>query len=174
VVAGAALEAVNTATGQIRKAVSDSKGEFTIPNLVPSSYEITVVKDGFRTVKETNIVLRIGQVARMDFKLAPGTVTQVLEVSAEVQLINAENAIKGQVMVSNEIAEMPLNGRDFSDLALLVPGVLPVAAGSQGSNFNINGARADNTNFNIDGLNDQSPRVATPQATPNIDALEEF
>src|SRR5207253_7559040 len=97
-----------------------------------------------------------------------------VEVSAMAPLLNTENAKKGEVMAATEVVEMPLNGRDFTDLAALTPGVMPKQQGGAGSAFAINGARADNTNFVIDGFNDQNPRGAAAQARPNLDALEEF
>ena len=69
VVPGAKLEARNTDTGNTRNSTSDDKGEFTIPNLVPGPYEVTVSKAGFRSVRETSIVLLVDQIARMQFRL---------------------------------------------------------------------------------------------------------
>ena len=174
VVAGASLEVRNSDTNQRHAAQSDAKGEFTILDLAPGRYEVEIVKDGFRSVHETNLVLEMEQTARMEFRLEPGAVSQSITVDATVPLLNTENGAKGEVLVARQIVEMPLNGRDFSNLALLVPGVLPSAPGGLGSAFAINGARADNTNFVIDGFNDQNPRGGAAQARPNIDALEEF
>jgi len=83
-----------------------------------------------------------------------------VEVTAAAPLVNTENAEKGDVMVSQEIAEMPLDGRDFTNLALLTASVLPNATpgGGVGSFAAVNGARSDNTNFVVDGSNNQSPR----------------
>ncbi|MEO7142480.1 MAG: carboxypeptidase regulatory-like domain-containing protein [Bryobacteraceae bacterium] len=174
-VAGATLEVRNTASNELRTIASDDKGEFTIPNLPAGDYEITVSKVGFRTVRQTNIALEMEQMARMEFRLEPGGVSQTVVVSASAApLVNTENGAKGEVMVSAQIVEMPLNGRDFADLAYLVPGVTRNAQGGLGSAFAINGARADNTNFIIDGFNDQNPRGGNAQARPNMDALQEF
>jgi Carboxypeptidase regulatory-like domain len=153
IVVDAALEVRNTDTGDIRKAVAESKGEFTVPNLAPGPYEVTVSKPGFRAVHETNIVLQLDQVARLEFRLEVGAVTQSVEVTATgAPLINTENGAKGEVMTSDEMVEMPLNGRNFGDLAYLVEGVTPNTRNLQGSGFAVNGARPDNTNFVIDGF----------------------
>ncbi|MDQ6701007.1 MAG: TonB-dependent receptor [Acidobacteriota bacterium] len=174
-VPGASIKIRNVETNQVREIVSGQNGEFTVPNLAAGRYEAIVIKTGFRELKETNFELQIDQLARMDFKLEVGSASDTVEVHADTTpLLNTESAVKGEVMVAAEIVEMPLNGRDFSDLAFLVPGVARRAQGGQGSNFNINGARADNTNFIIDGFNDQNPRGAAAQATPNLDALQEF
>ncbi len=164
-------------TGESRQAQTDSKGEFTVADLAPGIYDVTIAKEGFRAIRESGLELQIDQTARMDFHLDVGAMTQTVEVTgvvATVPTINTENGVKGEVMTNREIIEMPLNGRDFTDLAVLVPGVSPRASGGQGSGYNINGARADNTNFVIDGFNDQNPRGAAAQARPNIDALQEF
>jgi outer membrane receptor protein involved in Fe transport len=171
---GAAVQVRNIETNDNRAVPTDPQGEFTIPNLPAGHYETVVTHTGFRTLHQTNIELQIDQTMRLEFKLELGAVSESVEVVASVPLLNTENAIKGEVMVTEEIVEMPLNGRDFSDLALLVPGVMPKAQGGQGSAFNVNGARADNTNFIIDGFNDQNPRGAAAQARPNLDALQEF
>jgi outer membrane receptor protein involved in Fe transport len=173
-VAAARLEVRHIETNELRHSASDVKGEFTVPDLAPGPYEITVSREGFRTIHETGLVLQMEQTARMEFHLEVGAMSQAIEVTASIPLINTENAVKGEVLVTQEIVEMPLNGHDFSDLAFLTPGVVPRASGGQGSNFNINGARADNTNFIIDGFNDQNPRASAIQVQPNLDALAEF
>lgn len=175
VVADAALEIRNTDTGEIRRAVTSGKGEFTIPNLAPGPYEVTISKDGFRTVRETNIELQMEQIARLQFHLEVGAVSQSVEVTAiAAPLINTENGAKGEVMTSDEMIEMPLNGRNFGDLAYLVSGVTPNTTNLQGSGFAINGARPDNTNFVIDGFGAREALFGGPLTAPNLDAIQEF
>ena len=174
VVAGVSIQIRNSSTDGHRETATTAAGDFTVPELPPGIYELTARKDGFRALRETDIELQIDQMARLDLKMELGAVSESVEVMAYAPLLNTENAVKGDVLVSSQVIEMPLNGRDFSDLALLVPSVLPRAQGGMGSAFNINGARADNTNFVIDGFNDQNPRGAAAQARPNLDALEEF
>src|SRR5258708_3939564 len=173
-VAGAKVEIRNTATNEIRKTESDDKGEFTALNLAPGLYEVSIFKSGFRTLHEANLELQVEQQARVEFHLELGSMMQTVEVQAVAPLINTENAVKGEVVVSRQMVEIPLNGRDFTDLALLTPGVLPNAQGGAGSAMAINGARADNTNFIIDGFNDQNPRGGAAQARPNMESMEEF
>jgi outer membrane receptor protein involved in Fe transport len=175
VVVDAALEVRNTDTGDIRKALAASKGEFTIPNLAPGPYEVTISKEGFRAVHETNIVLQLDQIARLDFRLELGAVAQSVEVTATgAPLINTENGAKGEVMTSDEMVEMPLNGRNFGDLAYLVEGVTPNTTNLQGSGFAVNGARPDNTNFVIDGFGAREALFGGPLTAPNLDAIQEF
>jgi hypothetical protein len=87
-------------------------------------------------------------------------------------MLNTESgAIKGDVIVQQEINELPLDGRDFTDLAFLVPGVMPNAQGGQGSFASINGARGDSTNFYVDGFNNRNAKGAGAQVRPNMDAM---
>lgn len=165
----------NVETNIDRTIQSNEVGYFTITNLAPGNYELVAEMSGFRTYRKTDIVLEVGSILRNDIMMELGTVTESVTVSANVITINTESGtIKGDVIVYEEIQELPLEGRDFTDLALFVPGVLPKAEGGQGSAMNINGARATNTNFYVDGYNNRSARGATAQVRPNIDALQEF
>lgn len=161
-------------TGEAREITSNAEGEFTITNLPPGEYRIIVAKDGFRKLEERGVVLELDQTARLEFAMQVGSVTETMQVEATVPLLNTENAAKGDVIVSKEMVDIPLDGRDFADLAYLVPGVGQKAQGASGSNFNVNGARSDNTNFVIDGFNNQNPRGGAAQARPPIDAMMEF
>jgi hypothetical protein len=175
-VVGAKVEIRNSATNEVRKVQSDQKGEFLAPNLAPGTYEVNVSKEGFRTLRQAHLELQLDQEARIEFHLEVGSVTETVEVTASVPLVNTENAVKGDVVVSAEMVEMPLDGRDFTDLAMLAPGVLPNSqlGDTRGGPMAINGARADNTNYLIDGINNQSPQTGQPQVKPNLDAIQEF
>ena len=175
-VAGAKVEVRNAGTTKPGRP-SDLKGEFTVPNLAPGIYEVSVAKDGFRNLRETGLELQLDQQARMEYHLQLGSLAETVEVTASVPLLNTENSSKGDVMVSQEMVEMPLDGREFSDLAFLMPSVVPSVAVSGGgfqSGFVTNGQRGDNVNFVIDGFNNRNPRDGTPAARPNLDAMQEF
>ena len=173
-VPGARVSTVNANTGERRFADSGQDGEYAIPSLAPGAYELTVEAQGFRPVNRTGLTLQVDQTARLDLQLTIGGGTEVVQVTADVPLVNVENASKGDVIVTEEITEMPLPSREFSDLAFLVPGVAREAQSGHGSAFAVNGARTDNTNFVIDGFNNQNPRGAQPQANPPLDAMQEF
>ena len=173
-VPGASVEIRNAATNQTARTQSDRIGEFLVPNLAPGIYDVIISKAGFRTLRQTGLALQVNQQVRDQFRLQLGELRQTVDVAASVPLVNTETAVKGDVVVSQEIMQMPLDGRDLMDLALLTGGVLPMQQGGIGSGAAINGARADNTNFVVDGFNNQSPREGTAVAKPNIDAMEEF
>src|SRR5260370_10249211 len=108
-VAGVKVEIRNSATNEIRKTESDEKGEFTAPNLAPGSYDITISKSGFRTLHETNLELQVEQQARMEFHLELGSMMQTVEVQAVAPLLNTQNAVRDDVVVSHQMVEIPLN-----------------------------------------------------------------
>ena len=161
----------------MRKAQSDGKGEFFVPNLTPGHYDISVMKEGFRLERQTNLELQVDQEARLEFKLQLGAVSQTVSIEASIPLINTENSVKGDVVSADEMIEMPLIARDFTDLAYLTPGVIQNTVGVGGASQSpmaINGARADNSNFVIDGFNDRDARDGSAQVHPSIEAMQEF
>ncbi len=173
-VTGATIQVRKVNTNESRTAQSQFDGEYTVSNLSPGNYEVIIDKAGFRRLHESNLELQVEQTARLDAQLQIGTTTETVEVKADVPLLNTETSSRGDVITSNEIREMPLNGRDFNDLAFLVAGVQPAEQGGKGSPYVVNGARADASNVLIDGLNDQNPRDAGAQARPPLDSLQEF
>jgi hypothetical protein len=175
VVPGVTITIRHVETNIARTALTGDSGDFTVTNLHPGSYEISAELPGFRTYRRVGVVLEVGQVLRNDIQLEIGAPSDSVNVTAAVPAINTESgAIKGDVIVQEEIRQLPLDGRDFTDLAFLVPGVVPLAQGGQGSAMVINGARGDSTNFVVDGFNNRNPRGAAAQVRPNIGALQEF
>jgi hypothetical protein len=174
-VAGARIVVRHTETNQTREMAAGEEGDFTVTNLAPGAYELKVEHEGFRSHVQSNIVLELGQVMRTEVQLQVGSVAESVTVSTEVALINTEvGAIKGDVILQQEINDMPLDGRDFTDLAFMVSGVVPMAQGGQGSGLNVNGARSDSTNYSVDGFNNRNPRGAAAQVRPNVGAMQEF
>ena len=165
----------NTDTNREYRQSSNPEGYFTVPELPAGPYILEANSPGFAAYRQSGIILETGQMLRVDIKLTVGSVNQTVKVTADTAVLNTEDGkIKGQVLLQEEIQDMPLNGRDFTDLALTVPGVTANAQGGAGSFGAINGARADSTNFMVDGFNDRNSRGATADFRPNIDALQEF
>ncbi|MEZ5362107.1 MAG: TonB-dependent receptor [Bryobacterales bacterium] len=175
VIPGATVKITNTGTNAVREISTGASGDYTFTNLTPGTFELVATSEGFRQYVEQGIELTTGQTLRIDAKLEIGAVTESITVDAQLVTLNTENGtIKGDVIVQEEIQELPLAGRDFTDLAFFTPGVVPKAEGGQGSFANINGARASNTNFFVDGFDNRNARGAAAQIRPNIDALQEF
>ena len=174
VIPGAEVIVLNTGTGISREQTTGSVGAYTVPALIPGEYELIVTADGFQQHVEQGIVLRTGDNRRVDIELQIGQVTESVTVDAQLITLNTESGtIKGDVIVMEEIQELPLNGRDFTDLAFFVPGVVPRGS-AQGSFASINGARPTNTNFYVDGFDNRNVQGGAAQVRPNIDALQEF
>ncbi len=175
-VPGVHIEVLNVDTGIVRTIQTGQEGSFTITNLPPGRYELIAEHPGFRTYRRSGLVLEIGQTVRGVIELALGPVLESVEVSAQnVAVLNTDNgAVKGDVIVQTEIMNLPLDGRDFTDLAFLVPGVLPNAEGATGGFASVNGARADSTNYYVDGFSALNARRGEASVRPNLGAIEEF
>ena len=174
VIPGAEVTVINTGTANSRDLTTSAVGSFTFPALIPGDYQLIVTSEGFQQHVEQGIVLRTGDNRRLDVELQLGQVTESVTVDAQMVTLNTENGmIKGDVIVMEEIQELPLAGRDFTDLAFFVPGVVPKGSG-QGSFASVNGARPTNTNFYVDGFDNRNAQGGAAQVRPNIDALQEF
>jgi hypothetical protein len=174
VVPGATVEVRDVATDAHRTVVTNKQGEYTVPELTPDTYDVTITKAGFEKTVEPSIVLTTDQTARFDVTLVVGSVEQTVTVTTEVGALNTETSDKGDTISPVEISEMPLDGRDFNDLVFNVAGVSTAEEGGKGSEFVANGVRSDQTNVQVDGINNTNPRDSTAEAAPPLDALQEF
>ncbi len=173
-VVGATVDVRDTATNQVRTTHTGTQGEYTISDLPISHFDVTITKPGFESLQKTGLELAADQTARLDATLQVGSVSQTVAVTADVGLLNTETSTKGDVITPVEIAEVPLNGRDFNDLAYTVAGVQPAEKGAKGASYVAGGSRADSSGVYIDGINDESPRDAGSQISPPLDSLQEF
>ena len=183
VIPGARVALRNTDTGLSWEMETNETGAYTFVSIPPGPYELTAESEGFQKFVKTAIVLETGQQYRSDMQLELGELTETVTVTAEVAPLNTENgAIKGDVIVRQEIQALPLDGRDFTNLAFLVPGVIPAGSGfgaaagggRGGARMSVNGARGDQTNFYVDGASNRNPGNGDAQVRPNLDAIEEF
>jgi hypothetical protein len=181
-VPGARLAVINLATGVTFSAVTNESGFYSVPFLTPGTYRVEAAKEGFATARRENLVLNVNQTAAVDFQLRLGTVAETIEVRAAAELIDSQTSIVGQIIDNKRIVELPLNGRNYLDLARLTAGVAP-DSGSRTSakgTFSALGQRAYQTSVLLDGI-DNSSRASGGQlgfeaqaVTPSIDAVEEF
>jgi hypothetical protein len=185
VVAGAEVAVTNTDTGIRRATTSNELGYYTVPLLQPGPYRLSIKRQGFRTLNRTGIILEAEQTARVDAVLEIGTLAETVEVSANVSQVETSSATLKEVVDEQRIRELPLNGRDATQLVLLLPGVYATNDTSGlrqgGSGRGIvqpgvasNGARGNMVSYTLDGAfhNDTYTNVAL--AFPNPDALQEF
>src|SRR5215471_4367559 len=122
-VPGVHVVARNVQTGIQRTTLTAETGDYTIPLLPIGTYEITADKDGFKKYVRSGVVLAVDQHARVDVQLQVGAATESIQVTGELPLTQTETSSVGSVIDNQKVVEMPLNGRQFYSLALLVPGV---------------------------------------------------
>src|ERR1700749_2515229 len=119
VIAGASVKVTEESTNTSTSLQTDSAAEYRAPNLPPGSYTVEAQKEGFNTFISKGFVIQVSQTARLDVSLKVGGVTQTVEVTGEVPVLQTENASVGQVIGSQPINQLPLNGRNFAQLAIL-------------------------------------------------------
>jgi len=129
----ARLRVTNVGTGVSLDAVANESGEYVVPNVPPGVYDIRASLEGFETLDTRGITLLVNQTATLDFTLKPGSVNQEVTVTGEAPLANTTNATVGTVIATDSIVDLPLNGRQFTQLTLLTPGAAPQGSGQRDS-----------------------------------------
>jgi outer membrane receptor protein involved in Fe transport len=176
---------VNTETGAQRVVVSDPQGRFTVPQLQPGKYQVTISKEGFETLIRSGITLTVGQDASLPLQLTVGSVNQQVTITAEAPLVDTSASAVTGVVNEERIQDLPLNGRDFTQLALIEPGILPARKTDStvqkgfGARISIAGSRPDQTGWLLDGTNVKSmSNFGTPGSASGlmlgVDAIREF
>ena len=176
VIPGAQIIIRNVESGEERNVSSGDEGEYSVSALKPGSYLLTSSFQGFRK-EERRIDLAVNQEVRIDFNM---TITGHNEVTIDASTdLKVDSPALGTVVDTNQIKGLPLDGRNFYELTLLVPGAVPAAPGSAGSvrgdfAFSVNGAREDANNFLLDGVYNIDPKLNTFGVRPSVDAIREF
>jgi len=175
VIPNAKITATNTATQITRTATTERDGTFQILALPIGSYKVTAEHAGFRTVVSPEQKLSINQSLRIDFKMEVGAESQTVDVGAEAAPVETVNPTLGQAITGRVLTNMPLNGRDMLDLALLQPGVTESNDDNEGAgNYSIAGGRTDSVTFLLDGGNNNDLLDNSNVLDPNPDAIAEF
>ncbi len=189
-VPGAKVTVKNEATGLTRATETGDAGTYSVPELPIGEYVVTVEKQGFSTVTQANVRVDVAGEQRVDVTLSPGAVQTTVEVTAEVPMIATTTNTMGGTIEAKEIANLPVNGRDYTKLIYLNPGVagspdqISDSPGSYGI-FSMNGARGRSNNFLLDGtdMNDgyrndpainQAGVFGTPATILPVDAVAEM
>jgi hypothetical protein len=175
VVLGAKVTVTNVATGTQTTSTTDQEGRYQALELPIGSYKVKVEREGFKTTETSAYTLEINQVLRLDVKLPVGARNEVVEVAGEAAVVETVNPTLGASITSRPLVNLPLNGRNVLDLALLEPGVTPhnpddTSAGT----YNIAGARSDSVTFLLDGGVDNNLLSNGVVFAPNPDAIQEF
>ncbi len=174
----ATVRLTNVATGETRETTSSGAGEYAISSIPPGTYQISVEAMNFAKRVQTLGVL-VNEERRHDVTLAVGGIDSYKVDSTYEALLKKESASLGNVIENRQITGLPLDGRNFYELSLLVPGAVPPAQGSAGSArgdfaFSVNGAREDANNFLLDGVYNVDPKLNTFGVRPSVDAIREF
>src|SRR5215470_4236829 len=181
VVQGGTVTLSNPETGFSRSTTSGSDGVYQFLEVPPATYTITVTVAGFATIKREKVTLQVSQPATLDFPMQVKGTTEVVEVSGETPLVNTQDATLGNNFGVRQLTDLPSEGRDPVAILSLQPGVVylgnKVDQSSDSRGGSVNGARSDQTNVTLDGLddNDQLQGLAfTGAMRATLDSLQEF
>lgn len=174
-----------TGTGVKRTVTTNAAGDYVLLDIPPGDYTLQVSKGGFATVMQSKFTLYVNQTATFDFTLAVGTTRQTVTVEATAAHIQASTSELGAVVTGRQVNELPLNGRNFTQLLSLTPGVTPVSiAQNNGGWFSspigsftfpsVNGARNRSNLWLLDGINNQGAYISTYTVPPIVDSIQEF
>jgi hypothetical protein len=181
VVAGAVVTSTSLADAGRRRVVSDDQGFFLIPTLMPGEYKLVIEAKGFRNYEVQRVGVAVGQTARMDVNLTVGSETVAIEVAGgDMATVDTQQATVGGVVSTRQIAELPLNGRNYLELARLEPGVEinegrafdPTKARYTG--VSISGRSGRETRITIDGIDAVDEHVGTTTLNLTQESIQEF
>jgi outer membrane receptor protein involved in Fe transport len=185
---GASIALTNTSTSVTRTAVSNSAGTYTFVDVQPATYTIKVSMDGFTSVTQEQVTLNVNQTATFDFSLTVGSTQQSVTVEASAAALESSTSELGTVINQKAVEDLPLNGRNFTQLLTLTPGASPVSvaqnsgggggfAGNAIGSFSfpaLNGQRNRSNMFLVDGVVDLGSFIGNYNVQPIIDTVQEF
>jgi hypothetical protein len=176
---GALVRAVNEETNETLEVFSGPGGDYVLSTLKPGSFRIEAEHVGFRKYVETGIHLSVGQSLRLNIHMNPGGPVEEVTITEPQNVVEPDTTHIGTVIENHQITHFPLDGRNFLQLSLLVPGAAPAAQGSPGTvrgdfAVNISGAREDSNNFMLDGAFNNDPKLNGVSINPPVDAIREF
>ncbi len=188
VISGATVRATSQSTALIREAKTDDTGHYLIPLLPVADFTIRVESQGFQPAERKDVRLQVDEHLELNFTLALGAVTESVEVSATEVAVQTTNPTLGQVITAEQVADLPLNGRDFVQLATLTPGTTQETnpnsffnggASSEVSargtfSLSVGGSRAQSTDWLYDGNDNNELTAGGISILPSIDAIQEF
>jgi len=187
IVPAAEVVLTNTQTNVERKAVTNDVGAYAFLNIIPGEYRIQSTKTGFKTSKQAAFTMAVNQTATFDLTLEVGEISQEVTVEAVGAEIQSSTAELGAVVAKQQVVDLPLNGRNFTQLLSLTPGVAPVSVSQNSGGFGasvtsgasiqfpaINGQNNRSNFFLLDGINNQGSLTSTYAVAPIIDTVQEF
>ena len=177
-VSGATITINDVTKGWTRTATTGSNGEYEFLQLPPAdTFTLSAELTGFKKEVRSGVILQTGQQSRVDFVLAPGQVSESVTITENASLIQSEDAAVGAVVDERKVKELPLNGRQFWQLAQLVPNVFPATQNSTlgfRGGFNVSGRGEAMNNYLLDGVDNSDAATMQPTVRPSVDGIQEF
>ena len=187
-VPNAQIALTNTNTQVVRSTTANNEGAYSLLNVTPGSYSIKATAKGFTTMTQTSITLEVNQTATLDFHLKVGEAQSTVTVEATAAAVESSTSELGAVVNNKEVVELPLNGRNFTQLLTITPGAVNInrdqSSGGGGGfvgnpigNFSfpsINGAHVRSNSFLLDGINNLNTFLTTYNFAPIVDDIQEF
>jgi hypothetical protein len=179
VLPGVTIRVTNLGTNQSREVLSNETGNYFVPLLAVGKYEVSAELSGFKTEVKTGMELQVEQKLNLAFVLEVGQMSEKLVVMESAPLVQADTATVGNVVDSQRIVELPLNGRRFSQVALLVPAATTLAAGNlmarpERDSFSVAGLPNTANYYMIDGIDNNDISINIAAAKPSIDSIREY
>ncbi|MBM3727030.1 MAG: TonB-dependent receptor [Acidobacteria bacterium] len=178
-VASARVNFIHVATGARSAVNTDAEGRYVSLPLRIGEYRVEAQAEGFKRAVRSGVVLEIQQTAQLDLALELGATSETVDVTADAPLLSTSDATQGQVINNKRIVDMPLNGRNYVQLALLSVGAVETSNGARFSTFSAAGQRAPQNNFMLDGIDNNNVQLAAQgrqaeTVQPSVDAIQEF
>jgi hypothetical protein len=166
-------------TGRVYTAKTGETGSYTIGAVIRGTYDLTVEAAGFAKAEQKGLVVNLGARLQADVALKIGDITETVEVTAATPLLESQSSSVGQVVENKTVVTLPLNGRNYSQLALLMPGASPNSGSRATDGFSLNGQRTFQNVFLVDGVDNNNYILgvdtnSTQALRPSVDAIQEF
>ena len=188
VMPGVTVTLTNEATGVSRTATTGDGGTYIFTSLQPGRYRLTAEIQGFRKVERTGVELQVNQRAQIDLELEVGLVSETVLIVGTAPLLETQSSVLGTVIEEKQVQDLPLNGRNFVQLATLSPGVSGAGSGMRGTIMSgtrpddlrpgtelfVNGNRENSNNYLYDGIDNNTRLTLVTVMRPNVEAIKEF
>ena len=182
VVPNASVTVTNRETKVARKISTNETGGYVMPAIEPGTYDVSVFATGFKTTVRSSVEMQVGKDMLLDVELSLGETNTIIEVNSTLPLLNSESGSVGHVMTNNQIVDLPLNGRGFSELARLTPGVVLLPGTGNVTRIRpefvngttISGVRGRQVSYYLDGADTSEQHQGGSWIQTSIDGLQEF
>lgn len=177
---GVTVTVTNKATAVSRSLTTNEAGAYTAAPLIPGTYEVRAASAGFKTKLQPDVVLQTGAVLKIDFTLDVGAVSESVEVTGAAPILQTQEASVAGVVTTSQLERIPVNGRNFTRLIVMMPGVSDIAPNqSKGGQAglamaSVNGQRQQDSNYTIDGVDNNMMYMSSGIGAPPMDAIQEF